>query len=45
MVATFLTITPGKANECSNYTWQLLWGRKEFSGAPNSPSDGALIQP
>lgn len=41
VVATFLTITPGKANECSNYTWHLLWGRKEFSGVPNS--DRALV--
>lgn len=43
MVATFLTITPGKANECSNYTWQLLCGRKEFSGVQNSQGDRGLI--
>lgn len=32
MVAAFLTITPGRANECSNYIWQLLCGRKAFFG-------------
>lgn len=43
MVATFLTITPGRANECSYYTWQLLCGRKEFFGVQNGKSDTVLI--
>lgn len=34
----FLTVTPGRANECSNYTWQLHCGRKEFFGVQNGES-------